>query len=1094
MPIRRQLLAIQGRKLHQSIKSGRNREDQGDPLTAVRILHISDTHFPAYPLPSHLRICQALIEKVSELRSEREFNLIAFTGDVTFSGATQEFSTAREMLIEPLMAACGITANEFLVVPGNHDVDRTLIDPYAEVGMRERLNTDPREIESLLANYGALQNALSRMQGFNDFYQGLFGAGDQDDRSALHRFRGFELMGISVDVFLLNTAWRSSGEQDRGNLWLSAEDIEGLASRSLAQLRIGLQHHPTEWLSDTDQRECSPILRRTLTLHLTGHSHYRDSFKLTSSIGSTVHVKGGCLYESSHFENVFAVIDVEIEDRPHEVKVQSYKYDTQLGFVELSESDSNTFTLSDEESGRWMSTHHVIVPDMWRRLKELAIEKSITPRLMSETQSGRVSEIFTQPELLKLPFGEVIARIEEGHSGVGEFELSTEALVDSLRRGVPIGLSGSADSGVTGTILLLLDASCDSIERPAVYVSCKNLTSGPRGVEGIIRKELNELGFGISVRDEVGKCTVGIDDVEQLGSRQIENVVEWVKTHPECHVVFGWHDESGRVAGILEKTFGESAQFAHLGPMGADSAKAMVAAWSPSADSTLGDRVFGLIKKEALPRNPFVLSLICYLVIEEVAGDDVENETIVLDRYVLHLLERASSGVSSRTHLDLDNWSKLLETLALEYRRRNVRFIARREVDRVMIDVYDRLGWSGSPLRIVDQLVAWNVLREKDDEVGFWHPAICDLFLGRNLASEFTLGTSDKTESYASVALSEPLMHFHPIRHCAQLTRGNIELLQRIGELANSDPGLSRAARDHSEDKPVLDFSGLTRGDLNDSDTGPEVEREPDVASPGAEENQSSAGEWKQYLTEQDRQQGLTSFDAPELVSRSMTVLRTVSLVSIVVRSSERIEDQKLKRDVVKSALLLWSVAFDELREDVVLSSGLDNAISRAIQKRSGGENADGRESERRRKGLNRLLLGLVVMSGVISDLSSSKLAKALREVLESGEIKSDVLATTLGAIALAEGLRAHDTTWLSELRKTYLQVGKKPISRELIFAYLMYVISDTGSGVDVYDDVLAFLADLVLDAGGRTGPARRSTEKTRVMETLRQRLSAQLS
>jgi hypothetical protein len=1024
--------------------------------------------------------------------------LIAFTGDVTHSGAAEEFVVAKDSLLKPLIAACGLSAVELLVVPGNHDVDRKLIDPYAETGMRERLNSDPREIDALLSNDGAMQNALHRMAGFDDFYEGFFGTRDEDRGQILHQLRHFELSGIGVDALLLNTSWRSSGEQDRSNLWLSAEAVESLVLKSQALFRIGLQHHPTDWLSDTDQRECSPILRRTLTLHLTGHSHYRDSFKLTSSVGSTVHVKGGCLYESSHYENVFAIVDVEIDDRPRQVRVQSFKYDPQLGFVTLSEADSNTFTLSDENSGRWTSTHHVIVPDMWRRLKELAIEKSITPKLISDTDTERVSEVFTQPVLLKLPFGEVIARIEEGQSGAGEFALSIEVLVGALQSGLSIGISGSADAGVTGTILLLLDENCNSIDKPAVYVSCKNLTSGPRGIEALIRKELNELGFGISARDEVGRCTVGVDDLEQLGNRQIENVVEWIKSHPDCNAVFGWHDDSGRVAGIVETALGGDAQYAHLGPMDVDSAKSMVTAWSPAADSSLGDRVFELVKKEELPRNPFVLSLICYLVLEEVAGDEIENETVILNRYVLHLLERASSGVSSRTDLDLDNWSKLLESLALEYRRRNVRFLARRDVDRVMIDVYDRLGWSGSPLRIVDQLVAWNVLRERDDEVGFWHPAICDLFLGRSLASEFTLGTSEDSESYASFALSEPLLHFQPIRHCAQLTRGNIELLRRIGELALSDEGLSQRAREITNGNPdfggiddVVGFSGLAAVNSDGSDENAEMDEEDVDDSEELDENRASAGEWKEYLTEQDRQLRMTSFDSPELVSRAMTVLRKVSLVSIVVRSSERIEDQKLKRDVVMSALRLWSVAFSELRVDEVLSSGLDGAIARAVVARVGGESADKPETERRESGLKNLLLGMVVMSGVISDLASSKLVKALRDVLESGDIESDILATTLGAIALAEGLRSHEPTWVNELRKVYVHTGKRSVSRELIFGYLIFVLRDIQPGADMDEEFLSFLADLALDASGHTGPAIRSTEKNRVMERIKRRANA---
>jgi 3',5'-cyclic AMP phosphodiesterase CpdA len=75
-------------------------------LGAIRILHISDTHFPIDLHPSQLRICEALVEKVSNLQSERRFDVIAFTGDVSYSGATEEFEVAKLNLIAPLISAC----------------------------------------------------------------------------------------------------------------------------------------------------------------------------------------------------------------------------------------------------------------------------------------------------------------------------------------------------------------------------------------------------------------------------------------------------------------------------------------------------------------------------------------------------------------------------------------------------------------------------------------------------------------------------------------------------------------------------------------------------------------------------------------------------------------------------------------------------------------------------------------------------------------------------------------------------------------------------------------------------------------------------
>jgi hypothetical protein len=326
------------------------------------------------------------------------------------------------------------------------------------------------------------------------------------------------------------------------------------------------------------------------------------------------------------------------------------------------------------------------------------------------------------------------------------------------------------------------------------------------------------------------------------------------------------------------------------------------------------------------------------------------------------------------------------------------------------------------------------------------------------------------------------------------LTRGNVELLRQIGDLALNDEGLASEGADALRDSPrfseIEEAVGLSR--LAAVDTEDEESSDADDAgeSDGARGDASNSDDWKRYSTEQNRQLGMTSFDSP-IVSRAMTVLRKSSLVSIVVRSSERIEDQELKRDIVKAALQLWSVTFDELWNDETLNRGLSGAISRAIVAGHEDSVTDQQEQLRREKGLKNLLLGLVVMSGVISDLASSKLAKALRHVLNSGDLDSDILARTLGAIALAESSRLHEPEWLNELRKTYSDAGKKTISRELIFAYLLLVVGKLQPGHEANEDIFSFIADLALDAAGNTGPAVRSTEKSRIMKRIKRRLES---
>ena len=93
----------------------------------VTWLHVSDFHIrEGDPYDCNV-VLNALVSSVRRMREKdgRKPDLIFATGDIAFSGKPAEFELATRFFDE-LLEAAGVEREQLFVIPGNHDVDRSL--------------------------------------------------------------------------------------------------------------------------------------------------------------------------------------------------------------------------------------------------------------------------------------------------------------------------------------------------------------------------------------------------------------------------------------------------------------------------------------------------------------------------------------------------------------------------------------------------------------------------------------------------------------------------------------------------------------------------------------------------------------------------------------------------------------------------------------------------------------------------------------------------------------------------------------------------------------------------------------------------------
>lgn len=227
----------------------------------LTFLHLSDIHF-------RREISNTKFDIDADLRNELERDLrsscdgpvngILVTGDIAFAGKTAEFDAARNWL-RLLSNQLGCSEVEVWTVPGNHDIDRTIIDqsPHVQSLHRELrklrnhdLNTRLRE---LLDDPIASKALFSPLEAYNTFAfsfrcdvnsKKLYW--DQDfslDDESILRLRGMTSVLVSDR--------HDNIDGDGGKLFLT--DYQTTMHREDGVEYMTLCHHPFDWLYDADR-------------------------------------------------------------------------------------------------------------------------------------------------------------------------------------------------------------------------------------------------------------------------------------------------------------------------------------------------------------------------------------------------------------------------------------------------------------------------------------------------------------------------------------------------------------------------------------------------------------------------------------------------------------------------------------------------------------------------------------------------------------------------------------------------------------------------------------------------------------------------
>lgn len=324
----------------------------------IRFIHFSDFHLcPNRRGIGSMDILDNLLEKLKELHREAPIDAIIFSGDLINQGGYGFDKTLYECfklfeteVIDKMVGELQIKHEQFLLVPGNHDVDRNKI----EEANRTRLEGLKNQQD--IANYLTAEDAdFSRIEDFLKFQKEYYDTNTNcafcDTLGQLSKTICLQLGTNKIGFTLLNSSWMCDGDSDEHNIALGISQLNQsfkLLKKEKCDLYVAISHHHPEFLKEIEQADVMKVLHKHYDLLFCGHTHGMESKYEQDANGSIFQsVAAGTLFGNEYeanpqYENGFTLLEYDTNHKT--VFVTPYKKDTDGTFtVDLNYGEQGTW-------------------------------------------------------------------------------------------------------------------------------------------------------------------------------------------------------------------------------------------------------------------------------------------------------------------------------------------------------------------------------------------------------------------------------------------------------------------------------------------------------------------------------------------------------------------------------------------------------------------------------------------------------------------------------------------------------------------------------------------------------------------------------
>lgn len=301
---------------------------------SIRILHLSDIHLDKNKMQETKDMLKKLLKSLKKCNQEKSIDFVFYTGDVvdkggeSFRNIEEGFDEFYKIGIENLGKELKIDTENFIIVPGNHDVlenDNTeKMEPYY-IKKLNNSNDINDYVNKILQNPKEKEEIVK----YKEFERKKYKENVNNYITNLHSCYIREVKNIKLGIVAFNTAWRCY--TDSGVVMLGKKQIYD-ANEKVADcnVKIALMHQGPNELVECEIEEVSNLLMENYDILCCGHVHKGKNY-IYDDMSNKIYVsiayqnsEEGSNVDSKSYSNGYRIIDVYVTE--NKIMECGYKY------------------------------------------------------------------------------------------------------------------------------------------------------------------------------------------------------------------------------------------------------------------------------------------------------------------------------------------------------------------------------------------------------------------------------------------------------------------------------------------------------------------------------------------------------------------------------------------------------------------------------------------------------------------------------------------------------------------------------------------------------------------------------------------------
>ena len=754
----------------------------------IGILHLSDIHASSKNQQTVVRLVEQLKTDLKKLMDENSIDIsaICVTGDLIQSGdnADKEIEIVIDSLLTPLLDFLDLTADSVYIVPGNHEVKRSSILPYAEQGLASYLASE-KNIRDFFVSLDP--EATKRISYFND-YMDFFGGKPVYD-NGLSRAYLLSIGDCTIGFACINSAWRSTGVggAEKGKMVVGASQIEdSFESIKSADIKICLLHHPLDWLVDCDKNAVEKRIHQ-FDIVLNGHIHESASKIYTTFNGHSLFNTCGKFDNSSDIYNGYSVLSINPFNKDCDVFLRQYiDYPRNCYEEAVSLYTNGHFYANLAEKNDTLALAYNIAHSIKDGFIEYA-NKYFVSNLASGKAEHNFDDVFIPPLFSEYSDYEKETGFEKsGEKNKGTTEqVGLEEICNSKENLVLLGRKESGKTTAIHYLVKFFTANFNALKTVPIIVDCTHIDyAGKNVIPRAAMRFVNEFclsddSFSQSDIEKLlkaGLCTVMFDGFEVVNPNQLEKIDAFLQEYPKNRFIFCEKEviSATAVADIPVKPACAYKKY-HLCSLTkrqirSYTEKNVIAACQDDKDM-LVDKIILCFKNTSLPRTPFILSII----LSQCNNADYSpiNEAVILEQFMELLLGKHLPTEGAMRTYDFRAKEDFLISLVSEMHSNNRYYFTYSEFSDFVATYHQRKGFDIVESKFDQVFFNAGVLVRFDQIVRFRFNCMIEYYLAKKASQE--------PEFLEMIMTNQNYVHYaNELLYYTGLNRKNISILNTL--------------------------------------------------------------------------------------------------------------------------------------------------------------------------------------------------------------------------------------------------------------------------------------------------------------------------